>query len=140
MKDRIKDKLKDLMQYIQEFDNIIPSSFEEYKNTKEKAACERYVEKIMEAAVDIVFLIIKYLRKQIPDDDQSAFDIMAGLGIISPKTAIAMKSAKGMKNIISHQYNKIDDEIVFDAITNELLIDAKSFAKEIENWILKNSP
>ena len=37
-----------------------------------------------------------------------------------------------MRNIISHQYGKIDDEIVFAAITQELDDDAREFIKIIK--------
>jgi len=37
--------------------------------------------------------------------------------IISAELAQKLKDAKGMRNIISHQYGTINDEIIFEAIT-----------------------
>lgn len=42
-----------------------------------------------------------------------------------------LKNAKGMRNIISHQYGKIDDEVVFEAITEELCRDIKKFVSVV---------
>lgn len=135
MKERILDKIKELKEFISEFEEIIPQSFEEYKKPKDKAACERYVEKIVEAAVDTAFLIIKYKKIELPEDDKSAFDILFKNNIITLETSKAMKSAKGMKNIISHQYDRVNDEVVYESITNELIRDSKKFIKEINNYI-----
>ena len=41
------------------------------------------------------------------------------------------ENAKGMRNLIVHEYGKIDDEIVFEAITKELIKDANKFLGEI---------
>ena len=118
---------------MEELKSIIPSSFEEYKSSIEKkAACERYVEKIIEAATDLAFLIIKNKKLRIPEDDIDAFNILLENKIIDDDLAAKLKNAKGMKNIISHQYGKIDDEIVFDAITEELERDIKKFVEVVE--------
>ena len=37
-----------------------------------------------------------------------------------------------MRNIISHQYDKVEDEIVFEAVTKELQDDAKEFIRELK--------
>jgi len=41
------------------------------------------------------------------------------------------KDAKGMKNIISHQYGSIDNKIVFHSINEELVEDINKFLDEI---------
>ena len=52
---RIKDKIKEIEGYLSELSEIIPKSFEEYKEIKNKAACERYFEKIIESVIDLSF-------------------------------------------------------------------------------------
>ena len=42
--------------------------------------------------------------------------------------------ARGVRNIITHEYGKIDDEVVFDAITKELEGDVRKFVESI--WAL----
>ena len=49
---RIKDKAREIETYLNELVDIIPNSFEEYKEKKTKAACERYFEVIIEAVTD----------------------------------------------------------------------------------------
>ncbi len=53
--------------------------------------------------------------------------------IIDGKLATKLKSAKGMKTIIAHQYGKVDDEIVFESITEELDRDVSEFIGRVKN-------
>ena len=133
---QINDKIKEINEFLAEFKNIIPSNFNEYKsNIEKKAACERYFEKIVEAATDLAFLIIKQKKLKIPEDDISSFSILLENKIISKNLASKLKDAKGMRNILSHQYGSIDDELVFKSIKNELESDIKEFIKETASLI-----
>ena len=130
---RITDKINEINGFLEELKSIIPSSLEGYKsNIEKKAACERYVEKIVEAMTDLAFLIIKNKKLKIPEDDIDAFNILLENKIIGSDLASKLKNAKGMRNIINHQYGKIDDEIVFEAITEELDKDAAKFVEIVE--------
>ena len=130
---RIKDKLEEIEEFLEELKDIIPLSFDEYKrNFEKKAACERYCEKIIEAVIDLAFLIIKDRGFKIPEEDKESFDILTNENIISQELSKRLKDAKGMRNIIAHEYGKIDDELVFQAITEELEKDIKDFINNIK--------
>lgn len=124
---RVKDKTEEIENYLSELAEIMPKGFPEYRETKTKAACERYFEKIIEAVTDLAFLIIKDKGFKIPEEDKEAFDILSEEGIISKELAEKFRDAKGMRNIIAHEYGSIDDEIVFHSITEELEKDVKEF-------------
>ena len=130
---RIADKINEINEYLDELKSIIPPSLDEYKlSIEKKAACERYVEKIVEAVTDLAFLIIKNKKLRIPEDDTDAFNILLENKMIDDNLATKLKNAKGMKNIISHQYGKIDDEIVFESISEELEKDVGEFIKYVK--------
>lgn len=129
---KIKDRIKEIEEFLKQLEKIMPDSLENYKkNIEKKAACERYVEKIMEAATDLAFLTIKTKKFDIPQDDIDAFNILKNEKIIDDGLALKLKDAKGMKNIIAHEYGKIDDSIVFHSITEELTKDIKELIKKI---------
>lgn len=130
---RIKDKIKEIETYLTELLSIIPKDFQDYiADLKTKAACERYSEKIIGAVVDLAFLIIKEKGLKVPEEDKEAFDILAEEKIISEDLATKLKDAKGMRNIISHQYGNIDDEIIFESITKELERDVREFLENMK--------
>lgn len=129
---RIEDKVKEIEQYLSELEDITPENFELYKDTKTKAACERYLEKIIEAIIDLSFLIIKKEGFNIPIEDKEAFDILSKEGFISKELSKKLKEAKGMRNILAHEYGKIDDKIVFTTITEEFKGDVNNFLESIK--------
>lgn len=132
---RTKDKIKEIEKYSTELFSTIPANLELENYKKDfriKAICERYFEKIIEATVDLAFLMIKDNKLKIPEEDTEAFDILANGNIISSELAQKLKEAKGMRNIIAHEYGKIDDEIVFHSITDELEKDVKELIKDIK--------
>lgn len=130
---RINDKIGEIENYLEEFLEIMPETFEEYKQIKTRAACERYFEKIVEAIVDLAFLIIKEKGLRIPEEDKEAFDILLKENIISENLCERLKEAKGMRNLITHEYGKIDDEIVFNSITEQLEKDIREFLSNIRS-------
>lgn len=140
MKERIKDKIAEIEEFLEFLYNRIPKTLEEYKvNLEKKAICERYIEKIIEAIVDLAFLIRKYLNIPIPEEitDTEILDLLATKKIISENLAKKLQDAKGMRNIIAHEYGKIDDEIIFNALSNELENDVKEFITKIKENLEK---
>jgi len=131
---RITDKIREIEDYLEKLTEIIPKEVEEYKKDhKTKAACERYFEKIVEVVIDLSFLIVKEKSLKIPEDSEGVFDVLKEENIISEKLAEKLKDAKGMRNIISHQYGTVDDEIVFESITGQLERDVIEFLGCVED-------
>ncbi len=137
MKNRLNNKIRELENYLSDLLEIIPLNFDIYSSDKKtKAACERYFERIIEAIVDLAFLVIRDKNLKTPEEDKEAFDILANEEIISKDLALKLKDAKGMRNIIAHEYGSIDNKIVFESITEELENDVINFIESIKQ--LKN--
>lgn len=131
MTERIQDKVREIESYLREMRQIRPKSLTEYLEIKNKAACERYFEKIVEAVVDLTHLLIKDLRLETPEDDKLAFDRIVEEGVITGKLAEKLKDAKGMRNILAHEYGRIDDTIVYNSL-NELERDVRELIKSVK--------
>ena len=131
---RKEDKIEEIERYLGELKSIFPFDFKEYKRDfKIRAICERNFEKIVEAVVDLAFITIKERKLKIPEDDESSFNILKNEDIISEVLAKKLKEAKGMRNVIAHEYGKIDDEKVFHAVSEELIPDVQEFLNSIKN-------
>lgn len=125
---RLAEKLAEVNRYCGELESMLPADFTSYAaDIKSKAACERYFEKIVTAVMDAAFLAIKKEHLTLPEDEKQAFDILSRAGIISAALATRLKEAKGMRNILAHEYGVVDDQLVFHAITDEILRDAHEF-------------
>lgn len=132
---RIKDKFNEIKMYLFELKSILPKDFKEYENNLEKkAACERYLEKIIEASIDLAYLIVKKERFKLEEKNR-VFDFLFEEKIITKNLHIKLKNAKGMRNIISHKYGEVDDKIVFNSIKEELVLDINLFLKEVEIYL-----
>ncbi len=133
MNDRIKEKIDEIEQFLEELESSLPEDFEKYKTDyKLRAIGERYFEKIIESAVDLAFLIIKERNLKQPEEDKQAFDILAKEKIISESLADKLKDAKGMRNILAHEYGRIDNELIFHSLVEELIPDVQEFIKSAE--------
>jgi len=136
MKDRTKDKIEEIESYLEELSEILPSSLEKYKEDfKTKAACERYAEKIVEAVTDLAFLLIKERSLSLPEEDLQAFEVLTESKIISQELKDKLQDAKRMRNILAHKYGEINDEIVFNALKDEIEKDIKTFIKCVKDAI-----
>lgn len=136
MNTRIDDKIKEIEKYLYELEDITPKNFKEYVDDfKTKAACEHYFEKIIEACEDLVFLLVKLKGIKLPEKEESIFDSLFEENIIDSELSKKFKEAKGMRNLISHEYGNVDDEIVFNSITKEIYEDVKHLIKYIRLFL-----
>ncbi|HLC71675.1 MAG TPA: DUF86 domain-containing protein [Candidatus Nanoarchaeia archaeon] len=139
MSGKIKDKINEIQKYLEELGSFSPIDFGEYEqNVEKKAACERYFEKIIEAVVDLTFLLLKNKNLKIPEEDKEAFNVLVKEKIISVELAERLKDAKGMRNILAHEYGIVDDTIVFESITEELEKDVRLLLERIEEYLKSN--
>ena len=134
MNDRVKDKTNEIEEFLEELENSLPKNFEEYKTDyKSRAIGERYFEKIIKAVIDLSFMIIKLKNLKQPEYEKEVFDILNNEKIISNKLKEKLKNAKGMRNIIAHEYGRIDNDLVFHSLVEELIPDVQEFLKVINN-------
>ena len=125
---RSLDKKKEIERFLEELEIIFPKDFEIYsKNLEKRLASERTLEKIIEAINDLAIIILKEKRLIIPSEDTRVFDILAEKNIITFQLSEKLKRAKGMRNFLVHQYGKIDDEVIFNAIEKQIFKDVREF-------------
>jgi len=125
---RIEDKIKQVEEYLNELEEIIPLSLEEYLGSLEKRlACERALEKIIESVNDLAILVIKEKRLKLPNEESKAFSILAEKKFISEDLCEKLRQAIGMRNFLVHQYEKIDDELVFETLSAQIIKDITEF-------------
>ena len=133
MTERINDKIREIEKYLDELLEIIPGNLSVYsKDFKAKAACERYAERIIEAVVDLAYLVIKAKNLPLPESDLQAFDILSGHKLVALELARRLQDAKRMRNIIAHEYGEINDEIVFYSLKDELDADVRAFIRFVK--------
>ncbi len=133
MAERFEGKIEEIRRFLSELEEYTPLEFEDYLNQpKDRAACERLFEKIIEAIVNIGFMLVKLEKLEIPETDKDVFISLEKKGIISPTLSKKLRGAKGMRNILAHEYGEINDELVYYAISKEIIPDTEEFLNQIQ--------
>jgi uncharacterized protein YutE (UPF0331/DUF86 family) len=134
-KKRILVKIDEMDSYLEEIESIKPSSFEEYKNSIEKKrACERLLQIAIESVLDICNILISGLKLGLPSTEEEIFQKLESKKIISHRMAEILNEMKGFRNILVHKYGTVNDELVFENLS-EKLEDFDKFKEEILNYI-----
>lgn len=130
-RDRILAELDDLDGYLGELRQIAPESYACYMESVEKRrACERLLQMSIECVINVCALFVSGLRLGLPAEEDDLIEKLAQAGLVSLKMARMLRTRKGFRNILVHEYGRIDNAIVFAMATRKLQ-DFDSFKNEI---------
>jgi uncharacterized protein YutE (UPF0331/DUF86 family) len=129
-RDRILVKVDELDSYLKELSQIMPANFAEYMKIEKRRSCERLLQLSIECAIDICKLLVTGLRLGIPSDENDFFEKLQQQEILSEEMAATLKTMKGFRNILVHEYAAVDDQLVYELLTTRL-DDFWKFKREI---------
>lgn len=69
----------------------------------------------VEAAMDLVAMLLKDTGKKI-EDDYTNIEVLEGAGIITGQLAENLKKCNGLRNYLVHRYDKLNDKIALDSV------------------------
>lgn len=101
----------------------------------EKDATFYRVQVAIEIAADLVAMIVKDLGKTVGDDYHN-LEILQEEKIIDKKLSDELKKLNGLRNVLVHKYNKIEERLIFDDMDNIIRIISK-FLDVVEDVIKK---
>lgn len=136
--DAIEKKMKVVHERVERLTRLVHAiaSFAEYQasqGTKDQA--ERNLQVALEACLDIAKMIIAVEGLQEPKDNKGLFLSLAEAGIVSQPTLSFLMPMAGMRNILVHSYDTVDDALMYGVLTRHLG-DFNLFLKEIrENYL-----
>jgi uncharacterized protein YutE (UPF0331/DUF86 family) len=133
-RERILAKMDQLEGYLNELREIMPRDFDAYQKAEKRRACERLLQISVEAAIDVCHLLVTGLRLGIPSEEDDLFEKLEIAGIISPQMKELLKDMKGFRNILVHEYARIDDKIVYQ-VAKSKLIDFEAFKREVLRYL-----
>jgi uncharacterized protein YutE (UPF0331/DUF86 family) len=133
-RDRLLSKLDQLDGYLTELRSVAPTTLAEYLAVEKKRACERLLQVSIEAIIDVCALLVSGLRLGLPGNEDDLFDKLARRGVVSAEMAATLRHRKGLRNLLVHEYGRINDELMFDVIRRRLG-DFEDFKHEILTFI-----
>jgi uncharacterized protein YutE (UPF0331/DUF86 family) len=137
-RDRILARLDELDARLQELRSIAPGRFEDYLATEKRRACERLLEICVQGVIDTCALLVTGLRLGLPAEEDDLFQKLARRGVISPAMAETLRRMKGLRNLLAHEYGRINDQIVFETVHGHLG-DFDAFKGEVLAFLRKSS-
>ncbi|MBI2015673.1 MAG: DUF86 domain-containing protein [Candidatus Rokubacteria bacterium] len=129
-RDRVLAKLDELDGYLAELRSIMPARLEDYLKVEKKRACERLLQVTVEALLDACALLVAGLRLGLPGEEDDLFAKLASRGVVSASTADILRRMRGLRNILVHEYGRINDALVFEAVQRRLG-DFDAFKREV---------
>lgn len=127
-------KLDEYIKYLREMQKVNKNQFTEDYHFFGLA--ERYLQLSIEVLLDVgkLLVVIKGLKR--PEENQEIFSSLCDEKIISEKLANNLIGIANFRNILVHDYEKIDREIVYSKLQNNI-IDFENFKKETLDYVSK---
>jgi len=105
---RYSDKIQHIFDYIQE----LPL---EPKNELEKRGIFYSLQTSIEAMTDLIAMLVKDLGIQVKDDNINISEIVK-VRNLDFELGEKLKKANGLRNIIVHRNNEIDEQLILDSV------------------------
>jgi uncharacterized protein YutE (UPF0331/DUF86 family) len=135
-RERIFAKLDEKTRYIEELKEMLPEEEEYLQNLVKRRACEKTIEVAIESLIDVSAMIVSAERFGLPASEESILDILVERKVLREELGERLKDMKGFRNILIHRYSHVDDEIVYQNLT-DYLDDFNKFGKSIELYFDK---
>jgi len=134
-RDVVERLLALLESYLNDMRSVQGISFDEYeRDVKTRRFVERTLQISLEACLDIGSHIIGDEGFREPEDNRDIFKILAEENVIEKGLLPNLQQMASFRNLIVHNYGKIDDEIVFGVLKRRI-DDFASYAREITKYL-----
>lgn len=129
----IENKISSVKKYLNILNGYKDFSKQEIEDDLNiKGAVERYIYLAVQATIDLAEAVVAYKRLRKPTTMAEPFYILEEEKIISLDLAKTMANMVGFRNIIAHDYEKINYDIVYD-ILQKKLTDIETFLSVVSD-------
>lgn len=134
-RDVVLSRLSKLNEYIDFLNKVKEYSKDEYSNDPfVYGASERFLHLAIECVLDISNHVISDMRFRKPDNNRDIFEVLSENKIIENNLKNNLCNMAGFRNILVHDYIKLDREVVYDIIINNLR-DIEEFMNIVSEYV-----
>lgn len=117
----IENKVSSIRKYLKILERYKKCTRREIEeNVDIRGAVERYLYLVAQSSIDLAEAIIAYRRFRKPSTMGEAFHILHEEGVISARLRDKLIGMVGFRNIMAHDYEKIDYDIVYEVLHERL--------------------
>ena len=134
---KIQQKIKEIEESLQLIEEGLQVYLEEFRASKLlKDGIYKRLEFCIQNVIDILALIYSAKNLGVPSTLDDIFEGLRRNKALPPKIIILAEKMKGLRNILIHKYGKIDDEIVYELLQEDL-DDFEEIITAIEEYLKK---
>jgi len=125
----IENKISVVKKYLKTLERYTKYSQKEIEsNVDIKGAVERYLYLAVQATIDLAEAVVSFRHFRKPTTLREGFDILHEEDILDDNLAEQLTKMVGFRNIIVHDYEEVDYDVVYDILHNRLK-DIEAFLK-----------
>lgn len=128
------ERLSEYLGYLKEIQTVNKKSF--LNDYHFYGAAERYLQLAIEALMDVGKLIIVAQGLRKPDDSQDILNVLFEAKVVPKALHRSLQGITGFRNILVHDYEKIDRAIVHEKLKKNL-DDFVEFKKVVARYLKK---
>ena len=110
--------LDEVLGQIREYEQITVDAYRD--DWKTQRIVERTLQMMIETCLDISGHIISDANLSVPETDADMFRVLAANHVLDPSRLDAFEMMARFRNVVVHDYEKIDPEIVVGVLRNNL--------------------
>lgn len=134
-RDLVRRKLAELAQYVTQVSEYRDLTVERYRaDWKTQRIVERTLQMAIETCVDVASHAIADRGLRAPSTYAETFEILVQAGVMSPDLGRVMAEMTGFRNVVVHEYARIDADVVI-RILRAHLDDFRRFESEALRWL-----
>ena len=134
--DKIYSKFRDIRESIDRLTAFKDISLEEFLNDRDKQDIASFrLIVATEAAIDMCLHIAAKVFKKVPEEYAGCFKLLCDHGLIDLDLSIRLGRMARFRNLLVHQYWKIDYSRMYKIITGSELGDLEELIRQINRWI-----
>jgi uncharacterized protein YutE (UPF0331/DUF86 family) len=131
----VERKISLILQDLEQLRRLAAMTAEAYlADPRNEALGERFLERIIGRLIDINFHIITEETQATPRDYYDSFLRLGPLGVLSADRANRCARLAGLRNRIVHEYNSLDESLIFAAI-HDVVAELPAYLAEILRYL-----
>jgi uncharacterized protein YutE (UPF0331/DUF86 family) len=120
-RDLVLRRLAAVEQYLQQLAGYRQIDLDAYqRDWKTQRIIERTLHLTIETCMDLADHIVADRRLRVPETGAETFDILAEAGVIPPDLGTALARMVGFRNILVHDYARLDPAIVLRVLRTDV--------------------
>lgn len=132
----LENKISSIQKYLLILKRYQKRTREELENDVDiRGAVERYLYLVAQATIDVAEAVIAYKGFRKPSTLSESFYILQEEAVLPPELTEKLAGMVGFRNVIAHDYEKVNYDIVY-AVLHERLKDVEKFVSLVKERIL----